>query len=224
MQKKADQNTQDGAAVYSPLVLKLYDLWVLGFSNRYAWQCSTRSVLLPFFQQHLSANHLDIGVGTGYYLSHSSFSAKQKIALLDLNPNSLESASVPIAHLQPLLIQEDILNPTGILGHQRFDSISLFYLLHCLPGNFAEKAVAVFELLHRHMNAGGTLYGATILGDEVAHNWLGSRLMKLYNKKGIFGNRSDTLSGLESALNRYFTKVNVRQHGKVALFSAQLSN
>ncbi|MFZ6875709.1 methyltransferase [Undibacterium sp. Di27W] len=224
MQHKVNQGTRDGAAVYSPLVLKAYDLWVLGFSNRYAWQCPTRSVLLPFFQQHLSANHLDVGVGTGYYLAHSSFSAKQKIALLDLNRNSLAAASAPIAHLLPLLIQEDILNPNGALGNQKFDSISLFYLLHCLPGNIREKAAQAFELLHQHLTVGGTLYGATILGDHVAHNWLGRRLMRLYNKKGIFGNHDDTLSDLESALTRYFTKVNVRQHGKVALFSAELAN
>lgn len=223
MRNKLDHNTQNGAAVYSPLVLKIYDWWVLGFSNRYAWQCPTRSVLLPFFQKHLSANHLDIGVGTGYYLAHSSFPENQKIALLDLNRNSLESACSPIAHLQPLLIQEDILKPSGALGHQRFDSISLFYLLHCLPGNMVEKATAAFELLQRHLTADGTLYGATILGDQFAHNWLGRRLMKLYNKKGIFGNRDDTLSGLESALARYFAKVSVRQHGKVALFTAKLS-
>ncbi|MFK0380254.1 class I SAM-dependent methyltransferase [Pandoraea sp. NPDC090278] len=223
MQAKLNHDTQAGAAVYTPLVLKIYDWWVLEFSNRYAWRCPTRSVLLPFFQQHLSANHLDVGVGTGYYLAHSSFSTEQKVALLDLNRNSLESALTRIAHLQPLLIQEDILKPSGALGHQRFDSISLFYVLHCLPGNMPDKA-AIFELLHRHLTADGTLYGTTILGgDEVVHNWLGRRLMKLYNRKGIFGNQHDTLADLESALSRYFAKVSVQQYGRVALFTAKLS-
>jgi len=27
------------AAIYNPFVLKLYDLWVTRFSNRFAWQC-----------------------------------------------------------------------------------------------------------------------------------------------------------------------------------------
>ena len=45
--------------------------------------------------------------------------------------------------------------------------------------------------------------------------------MKLYNKKRIFGNQDDTLSGLESSLTRYFSEVDVRQYGKVALFSAK---
>lgn len=219
MKFKSNHRTEDGARVYSPLVLRMYDWWVLGFSNRYAWRCPTRSVLLPFFQKHLSENHLDVGVGTGYFLKNSMLPSKQRITLLDLNRNSLESACTKIAHLQPLLIQEDILNPRGALEQRTFDSISLFGLLHCLPGDMPAKA-PVFEFLSRHLSTNGTLYGVSVLGDCVAHNWLGSRLMKLYNKKGIFGNQCDTLTELQSTLSRYFTKVTVTQHGKVALFTA----
>ena len=60
-----------GAAVYSPLTLALYDVWVLAISNRYAWRCLTRSVLLPFFQAQVRDRHLDIGMGTGYYLANA---------------------------------------------------------------------------------------------------------------------------------------------------------
>lgn len=67
------------------------------------------------------------------------------------------------------------------------------------------------------------MYGATILGEQVSHNWLGRQLIRLYNKKGIFGNQHDTLAGLESVLLRYFGKVTVQQRGKVALFSAKLA-
>lgn len=222
MQNMQARNTQAGAAIYSPLLLKMYDGLVLGLSNQYAWQCATNSVLLPFFQQKLSANHLDVGVGSGYFLAHSSFDPEQKVTLLDLNHNSLEAASAPIAHLQPVLIQEDILNPTGALGQQKFDSISMFYLLHCLPGDMEEKASAVFGLLQQHLTVDGILYGATILGDDAGHNWLGRQLIRLYNKKGIFGNQHDTLAGLQAALSRHFGKVDVQQHGKVALFSAKL--
>lgn len=224
MHNRQNHNTRAGAAIYSPLLLKVYDDLVLGLSNRYAWQCSTRSILLPFFQQYLSANHLDVGVGSGYFLAHCAFGQNQKLTLLDLNRNSLAAASAPIAHLQPLLIQEDILNPSGALGQQKFDSISVFYLLHCLPGSMEEKASAVFGLLQQHLTVGGTLYGATILGDQSGHNWPGRQLMRLYNKQGIFGNRYDTLSALESALSSHFDKVRVQQQGKVALFSAKMAD
>lgn len=66
-------DTEKGAAIYSPLMLKLYDWWVLGISNRYAWRCSTDAVLLPFFRQHVGRRHLDVGVGTGFYPVHAGF-------------------------------------------------------------------------------------------------------------------------------------------------------
>jgi hypothetical protein len=214
-------HSEDGAAVYSPRVLKIYDRWVLGLSNSHAWKCRTDTVLLPFFRQHLSADHLDVGVGSGYYLANSASRPGQKVTLLDLNDNSLKAAASRIAHLQPSMVHEDVLQPHGALGDRKFSSISLFYLLHCLPGPMAHKGSAVFQLLRRHLNAEGTLYGATILGDQSGHNWIGRRLMKLYNRKGIFGNRQDTLAALESALRRHFAKVTVWQQGHVALFRAE---
>lgn len=63
------KNTDDGAKIYTPLTLKLYDWWVLGVSNRLAWGCPTKEHLLPHFLEHLGNNHLDIGVGTGFYLA-----------------------------------------------------------------------------------------------------------------------------------------------------------
>jgi hypothetical protein len=60
--------TAPGAAIYTPIVLKLYDWWVLEVSNRLAWRCPTSTVLLPFFAAHVGARHLDVGVGTGYYV------------------------------------------------------------------------------------------------------------------------------------------------------------
>jgi SAM-dependent methyltransferase len=213
--------TEDGAAVYSPRVLKIYDRWVLGFSNSCAWACPTTTVLLPFFRQHLSANHLDVGVGSGFYLANSPALPGQQVTLLDLNENSLQAAAARIAPLRPAWVREDVLQPRGALGRRTFGSISLFYLLHCLPGPMSEKAPAVFGLLRRHLDADGVLYGATILGDEARHNWIGRRLMKLYNRKGIFGNALDTQASLESALRQHFAQVRVRRQGRVALFTAE---
>lgn len=214
--------TEGGAAVYSPRVLKIYDRWVLGFSNRYAWQCPTGTVLLPFFQQNLSADHLDVGVGSGFYLANSGSNPGQRVTLLDLNENSLRAAASRIEHLQPALVQEDILQPCGALAGRKFSSISLFYLLHCLPGQMAHKGSAVFNHLREHLATDGTLYGATILGDASGHNWMGRRLMRLYNRKGIFGNRQDTLASLDASLKRHFARVTVWQHGHVALFRAEI--
>ena len=66
------KNTDDGVAkIYTPLTPKaLWDWWVLGVSNRFAWDVPiTKEHLLPHFLEHLGNNHLDIGVGTGFYLT-----------------------------------------------------------------------------------------------------------------------------------------------------------
>jgi len=211
------QNSTAGAAVYSPLTLALYDAWVLGISNRYAWRCSTQDTLLPFFRSYVGARHLDIGVGTGFYPAKSDLPTDIAITLMDLNPSSLEAARRRIGRATTRTICHDVMVP--IPGGERFDSISLFYLLHCLPGPLEAKA-AVFGLLKQNLAPGGVLFGATILGDQADHNAFGRKLMKVYNSKGIFGNRQDTESGFEEHLRRHYSTVVLKREGCVLLFSA----
>lgn len=206
-----------GAAVYSPFILALYDAWVLGISNRYAWRCPTKEVLLPFFRANAGLRHLDIGVGTGYYLANAQLPADTEITLLDLNPSSLEAARRRIDRPGTRTLQHDVMTP--IPGDELFDSISLFYLLHCLPGPLDAKA-AIFGTLKHNLQPGGVLFGATILGDEAGHNGFGRKLMAVYNKKGIFGNRGDTQLGFEAHLRQHFRDVTLKREGKVLLFRA----
>ena len=214
------KNTDKGAAVYSPLTLKLYDAWVLGVSNRYAWKCKTRQVLLPFFQKNLSARHLDIGVGTGYYLAKARLETGSRVTLMDLNASSLCAAQGRLKHLAVHTIQHDVMTALPSQFEGGFDSISMFYLLHCLPGNFADKG-KTFAHLKSALSKHGVLYGATILGESVEHNGFGRTLMQLYNRKGIFGNQRDDLEGLREQLQQHFAQVQIRLEGKVALFEAR---
>lgn len=213
-------NTEEGAAVYSPMVLKLYDWWVLGVSNRFAWRCPTREVLLPFFKQHIGLQHLDVGVGTGYYLRNAHLSDQTHLTLMDFNPNSLRAASVGLDCALIQLIHHDVMTPLPLQSGGTFDSISMFYLLHCLPGPLSDKSV-VFDHLKHHLKSTGMLYGATILGDSANHNGLGQKLMTVYNRKGIFGNRYDSRETLETEMNKHFGDVRIKVHGKVALFEGR---
>jgi hypothetical protein len=74
-----------GQAVYSPMVLHTYDWLVLGLSNHRLWMCPTQE-LRRLCDRNVSARHLDVGVGTGYFLDKARWPVpKPKITLLDLN-------------------------------------------------------------------------------------------------------------------------------------------
>lgn len=207
-----------GQAVYSKEVLSVYDFWVLGISNKYFWKCPT-----PLIGQHFSMlvsdNQLDVGVGTGYYLKNYLPNTINRIALLDLNRNSLETASRNVSHLLPEIYCGDILRPLE-LGDGKFNSISINYLLHCLPGDMVKKGI-VFKNLNEQLCDGGVLFGSTILGKGTVQNYFARKLLKVYNDKGIFCNYSDDISSLVNSLKEHFSDVKVEVVGCVALFSAK---
>lgn len=225
--------TGAGAAVYQPIVLKVYDIFVLKFSNNHAWRCPTTLNLRPFFTKNLSQNHLDIGVGTGYYLHQAIISRaltqNSKVTLLDLNPNALDAASKQLEHgagIKAQKLQWNAMKPLPLLSSDatpmKFDSMSLFYLLHCMPGPLSAKTY-IFGHLTNNLSSNGVLYGATILGKgkRIRHNLLGCFLMWVYNRKGVFGNVDDTEEGIVSTLKEYFEDVKTSVVGVVLLFRAQ---
>jgi ubiquinone/menaquinone biosynthesis C-methylase UbiE len=215
----ADGDARKGAAAYTPLALVFYDLAVLGLSNSFVWQCSSQ-VLLDFYNQHISDKHLDIGVGTGYFLDRCRFpSTAPTIALLDLNSHSLAKAAKRLRRYNPSCHMGNALQRIDI-GMSGFDSISLNYLLHCLPGNLASKSI-VFEHVKPLLRDGGVIFGSTILGEGVPHNPLAKQLLKIYNAKGIFSNLSDRQSDLEAGLKGHFDEHTIHIAGSVALFSAR---
>lgn len=205
-----------GQAVYTKKVLSIYDLWVLGFSNHYLWKCPT-TLIGRKFEELVSINHLDVGVGTGYYLKNHLSQVERRVGLVDLNENSLDSTANAIQHFKPEIYRANVLEPLS-LGCDKFDSISINYLLHCLPGSFSEKGV-IFEYLKEVLNDGGILFGSTILGQGVPKNMFAEKLMNFYNSKGIFSNSNDDLSTLKLVLEKNFSNVNIHVVGCVALFS-----
>lgn len=213
-----DAATIAGQAVYTKKVLSIYDLWVLGFSNRYLWKCST-ALIGQKFTELASKNHLDVGVGTGYYLKNHLSNVERRVALIDLNENSLESTANAIQHFNPEMYRRNVLEPLD-LKCEKFDSISINYLLHCLPGDLSQKGV-VFSNLNELLNTNGVLFGSTILGQGVTKNAFASKLMNFYNQKGIFTNENDDVQSLETALKAHFSDVKIEVVGCVALFSGR---
>jgi SAM-dependent methyltransferase len=213
-----DLDTRAGQAVYSPWTLRVYDWYVLGLSCRLVWRCPAQ-VLLAQYQALVGARHLDVGVGSGYFLDGCRFPVERpEIVLLDLNEASLAFAAQRIARLSPRTHRGDVLAPLTL--DETFDSIGLGFLLHCLPGDMAHKARAIANLAPL-LRPDGVLFGSTILADGVHHNAAGRALLGIYNRKGIFSNRTDSAAGLTAALEQSFSDVSVTVRGAVALFRAR---
>ncbi|GAA4650143.1 class I SAM-dependent methyltransferase [Kistimonas scapharcae] len=214
------QEIEAGQAVYTNRMLFVYDIRVLLLSNRFVWKCPSPR-LVAHYNQHISSNHLDVGVGSGYFLDRCRFPVSSpRLALMDMNPNSLVFTAKRVARYSPEVYQQNVLEPV-----QRqispFDSVALNYLLHCLPGTIAEKAV-VFDYLQAVMKPGETVFGSTILNEKGVPNWAAVKLMQHYNRHGIFSNLGDTLEELEQALEKRFKNVAIQTQGCVALFSGMV--
>ncbi len=214
------EQVEAGQAVYTRPVLASYDLFVLRLSNRFVWRCPWRR-LLTLYDRHVSANHLDVGVGTGFFLDRCRFpTAQPRLALMDLNAQCLAVAGGRLARYRPEIYRANVLEPIRI-DAPGFASIGLNYLLHCLPGTIATKGAAL-----RHLRPllvpGGVLFGATLLHEGVQRYPAARRLMALYNAKGIFSNTRDDLEGLEAMLSEHLTAVKVEVVGCAALFSGRV--
>ena len=211
-----------GAGVYSRPGLQFYDAAVLGFSNRFVWRCASDRIL-SLYQSNISANHLDVGVGTGYFLDRVRFpSDSPRVGLIDLNGNSLTHTARRLIRYSPELYRADVLQPIA-LEIEPFDSIGLNYLLHCLPGPMAAKAVS-FDSLRPLLRPGGRIFGGTVLRHGIRLSLQARFLMAGYNALGVFGNSRDSLDGLKAELQARFEAVDIRTQGCVAMFSARVPN
>ena len=154
-----------GHRVYTSRFLSIYDLIVLGWFSRTAWRCPA-SVLTSHYDAHVSANHLDVGVGTGYFLDHCTFpTSRPRLAVLDVNPACLAAASQRVSRFQPETHVANVLEPIASqLGRDiaGFDSIAMTYSAQCLLGDMTAKAM-VFEHLLALSNPGATDFGTTLL-------------------------------------------------------------
>src|SRR3546814_783703 len=115
-----------GQAVYTAATVKLYDAMVLGFSNRLLWGCPTAE-LVALYDANVSANHLDAGVATGYFLDRCRFpSPSPRLCLLDLNALCLATAAARVARYRPQTLQASVLAPVEAPA-EPFDSLGLTY-------------------------------------------------------------------------------------------------
>lgn len=213
------QAEREGAA-YSSRYLAVYDLRVLKVNCRFVWRCSTKHTL-ALYNRHMSADHLDIGTGTGWHLCNASYPLEHpRVTLIDLNRPSLDATSRRLRRrgidaetrvgtvLQPLPVER-----------RRFGSVSSTYLMHCVPGGWDMKGRA-FQHIAEITADDGVFFGATVLDSGVPHTPLSRAEMRRLRARGMFHNQSDDLPGLLEALGRAFESVDVGTRGSVALWTA----
>ncbi|HKR66177.1 MAG TPA: class I SAM-dependent methyltransferase, partial [Thermoanaerobaculia bacterium] len=172
------------------------------------------------YDENVTNNHLDIGVGTGYFLDHCKFpSGNVRLGLMDLSKESLEFTAKRLARFHPETYLANVLEPLEVAAP--FDSVGLNYLLHCLPGTMQTKSTA-FRNIAAILKPGGVIFGATVLTGGVEHNWLAKKMLVTLNEKKIFTNLHDDVDGLREALSAHFTEHDVEVVGGVGVFRARL--
>jgi SAM-dependent methyltransferase len=210
--------THPSVAVYTPARLALYDLFILGLSCSLVWRCPKRH-FFDLYDQHVGSPHLDIGVGTGYFLDRCRFPIEHpQITLLDPSEACLRKAARRLERYSPRVIKASALDPLE-LGADRFASVALNGVLHCLPATPEAKA-AVFRNLKPFLEDDGVVFGSTILGSGVEHGRLARTALARYNREGFFTNLADDLGGLERALTHTFADQHIEVRGSFALFAA----
>ena len=213
------EQVEAGQALYTKLFLFMYDWFALGLNCRFVWKCPSFH-MLELYNQRVSANHLDVGVGTGYFLDHCKFpTTNPRIALMDLNPNCLEVAGRRLSRYAPEKYLRNALEPIEI-DAAGFDSVGMLNLLHCLPGTFKTKGI-VFEHLKALLNPGGVVFGSTILYGGVRRSLLSTFILNWVNARGFMTNKADDLEGLQHNLEHHFSESSIEVIGCEALFWAR---
>ena len=213
----ASKEAAAGAAVYSRFLLSIYDVEVLIFEMQCIFKCKAQKIL-DLYNKHVSDSHLDVGVGTGYFLDKCSFPVEHpNVHLMDLNPNSLKWTSDRIKRYHPVAHQWNVLEPARE-DLPRFNSIGAANFLHCLPGTMLSKET-VFKNLNRFLNKGGVFFGATILGQGVDAGLLYRISNRIYNKVSVFSNLNDNAADLEKILSNNFKTYSVDVVGCYAFFA-----
>ncbi len=211
--------TPDSIKVYTKLGLRVYDALVMNLFPKYVWGC-TSGDLVNHYRQHVTSNHADIGVGTGYCLDHCGFDLPTpRLALIDLQSNCLRYTARRLSRYQPSTYVHNVLQPIGAIPGGSFDSIAMGGVLHCLAGDLREKGKA-FDTIAMLARSGTKIFGYSLVSDHV-HLRRSTRIVHgLLNRLRIIDNTSDHESDLRRELSNRFIDCRVESIGCMALFSA----
>lgn len=203
---------------YTPRVLRIYNWWVLSVVAPRVWKVDDRPGI-DLYRAHTGQRHLDVGPGTGYFISESKPAPDTALTLVDANPHVLEHCARSLAEWRPELVEANVLGPLPVRGP--FDSAALAHVLHCLPSPMAAKAPAI-EHVAKTLTDEGVLFGGTVLGVSADHSRLARAFVRMANLQGGFDNLDDDLQGLRQLLEASFHEVTIEvPSGSIAYFVAK---
>lgn len=204
--------------IYTPWRLAIYDIWVLGIVSTWAWGCQISHYLIPLFRSNIGKKHLDIGAGTGYYLRKAQIPSSTELTIIDNEEAALNVAITRSNRPDAHGILADILQPLPV--EEKFDSVSMYYLLHCLPAPVANKC-RIFSYLKNNMTADGVIHGANVLGRGVREDsWFAAFIRRGCLNHGVFHNKEDNAFEFERALRENFLQVETWVVGSIFIFRA----
>jgi len=211
--------TPDSIKAYTPLGLRVYDRLIMYFVLKHIWGCNPDS-LVEHYRAHVTSNHADIGVGTGYCLDRCGFdSPHPRLVLIDLQPNCLEHCARRLSRYRPRTYVRDVLHPIDAIPGDRFDSIALGGVIHCLAGDLRQKS-NVFDTVAPLMKSGTKIFGYTLVNDAVPLRTRRRAVHRLLNGLRVVDNINDRLGDLRRELAARFSDCRVEPIGCMALFSA----
>ncbi|RSL77238.1 hypothetical protein CEP51_009248 [Fusarium floridanum] len=231
-----------GSIRFTPIVLVIYDLYVIRVSAPLIWRCSVQKHLRPLFSKNFSQRHVDIGVGNGYFpiraLKDLGRKAKdQHLTLVDLSQASLSAAKQGILSRHPEIDIRTIHADAGAplpasLANEKFGSASLSLIMHHMPGPTLSKSKAIRNA-KSILAEDGVLVGSTILGKVWEKTEKGYQVkagqkpgrvatfaLGFYNKRGIFDNYEEDPRVFEQVLKEEFEEVETRIVGMIFIFRA----
>ena len=212
-------NTPNSIKAYSNLGLRAYDGLVMYGLLTHVWGCKP-SDLVDHYRRHVTSNHADIGVGTGYCLDRCGFAFHDpRLALIDLQSNCLTYTARRLARYRPQTYVRDVLAPIGALPGGAFDSIALGGVIHCLAGDLHEKA-RVFDNIAALGRPGTKIFGYTLVSDQISARARRRAVHRLLNALRVVDNDNDRESDLRRELSSRFIGCRVESIGCMALFSA----
>lgn len=210
-----ERKTKISQAYFNPVMNYFYDFFLYRFVSEYFWGCKT-SRLIDRYKQNAKYRHLEVGAGTGFLLD--KYNPKDiDLTLMDLSQSFLDKSSRRLIRYTPKLLRQNILYDIPWRDN-KFYSISVNYVMHCVVGDFKSKGIA-FRHLKSLLTDDGVLYGVTVLKTPKS-SFVSKLFMGLLNISGVFNCRLDNADDLERELNKVFDYVCVDLASSAALFFA----